>query len=125
MKSSKVNQTKSPVLKGPDKENIVPVVGIGSSAGGLDAIEKFLSGISVSSGIEFVLIQHLSSGEKSLLEDLLKQYTEMKIFVIGNGIEIKPNCVYLTPPDKNIGIMHGKLHLIESTFTISKLTDVV
>ena len=92
-----------------------PVVGIGASAGGLAAIEQFLAAMpsDAESGMAFVLVQHLDPDHKSILLDLIKKYTRMQTFKIEDGMRVQPNCVYVIPPNKNLALLHGRLHLME------------
>ncbi|MFI5294135.1 MAG: CheR family methyltransferase [Thermodesulfovibrionales bacterium] len=87
------------------------VVGIGSSAGGLEALEHFFLNMPPDSGMAFVLVSHLDPSHKSILPELLKRYTKMSIFETKDGMEVRPDCVYIIPPNKDMAILHGKLHL--------------
>ncbi len=91
------------------------MVGIGASAGGLAAFEKFFANMPATtpSGMAFVLVQHLDPKHKSILSELVKKYTEMQVFEVSDGIEIEQNCVYIIPPNKDLALLHGKLHLLE------------
>ena len=71
------------------------VVGVGASAGGLDALEKFFSHIPSDCGLAFIIIQHLSPDYKSLMADLLSKRTDMPVHVAEDGMPVKPNHVYL------------------------------
>ena len=89
------------------KENVrFPIVGIGASAGGLEALELFFSNVPPETNMAFVIIQHLSPRHKSIMADILMKYTQMKVLAIQEDKEIKPNCVYLNPPDKNVIILN-------------------
>ena len=92
-----------------------PVVGIGASAGGLAAIEQFLAAMppDTESGMSFVLVQHLDPNHKSILLDLIKKYTKMHAFKIEDGMRVQPHCVYVIPPNRDLSILHGRLHLME------------
>ena len=96
------------------------VVGVGASAGGLDALEKFLSHPSKDSGLAFVIIQHLSPDYKSLMADLLGKRTEMPVHVAEDGMEVEQNHVYLIPPRiRSLNIRQVDNRLIRNyTFTI-------
>jgi two-component system CheB/CheR fusion protein len=94
-----------------------PVVGIGSSAGGLEALELFFSNLPSDTNMAFVIIQHLSPKHKSIMVDILMKYTQMKVLQIEDNQEIKPNHVFLNPPDKNVVIFNRRLHLTEPTQT--------
>ncbi len=90
-----------------------PIVGIGASAGGLEAFEKFFTHMPPDSGMAFVLVQHLSSPHKSILGDLVQRLTRMKVYAVTDGIDVQPNCAYIIPPNKDMALLHGKLHLME------------
>jgi two-component system CheB/CheR fusion protein len=90
-----------------------PIVGIGASAGGLAAFEAFLSAIpfSLGRGMAFVLVQHLSPDHKSLLTELVRRYTRLQVHEVEDGMEVKPNRVYIIPPNHHMALLGGKLHL--------------
>jgi two-component system CheB/CheR fusion protein len=90
-----------------------PTVGIGASAGGLEALEQFFNPIPVPNGAAFVVIQHLDPTQQGILPELLQRATPMKVTQAGNGMAIKPNSVYVIPPNKDLSILHGKLHLLD------------
>lgn len=92
-----------------------PVVGIGASAGGLEAFEAFFSAMpaDVEPGMAFVLVQHLAPAYKSILVDLIKRYTRMQVFEIKDGVEVQPNCVYIIPPNRDLAFLNGTLQLLE------------
>ena len=87
-----------------------PIVGIGASAGGLEAFEIFFSHVPVQSVLAFVVIQHLDPTHKSIMSSLLKKYTAMEIVEISDGIRMEKNRVYLAPPDHNIELIDNTLH---------------
>ena len=89
------------------------VIGIGASAGGLEAIEQFLSHVPVFCGAAFVVIQHLDPTHKGMLPELLQRITPMKVSQASSGMQVKPNCVYVIPPNKDLSILQGKLQLVE------------
>ncbi|MBK6962723.1 MAG: hypothetical protein IPH20_02015 [Bacteroidales bacterium] len=82
------------------KENRLMCVGIGASAGGLEALEVFFRNMPVDSGMAFIVIQHLSPDYKSLMSELLSRYTTMEIFKAEEGMVVDPNSIYLIPPKK-------------------------
>lgn len=86
-------------------------VGIGASAGGLEAIEAFFSRMPEDSGMAFVVVQHLSPDYKSLMVELLSKRTPMPVQRAEDNMAVQPNQVYLIPPKKNLTIFHGKLLL--------------
>jgi two-component system CheB/CheR fusion protein len=89
------------------------IVGIGASAGGLEALDGFFQHMPSNSGMAFVVIQHLAPQHISAMDSLLKRYTEMQVLNIEDGIKVKPNHIYLNQPDKHVVIMNGKLCLME------------
>jgi two-component system, chemotaxis family, CheB/CheR fusion protein len=88
-----------------------PIVGIGASAGGLDAFKALLMALPANTGMAFVLIQHLDPQHASLMGDLLATHTSMPVTQAAEGVLIEPNRVYLIPPAVSITVEKGKLHL--------------
>ncbi|OFY84204.1 MAG: hypothetical protein A3F72_14345 [Bacteroidetes bacterium RIFCSPLOWO2_12_FULL_35_15] len=100
----------TPITKASVKtENDFFIVGIGASAGGLEALKKFFDNTSSYSGIAFIIIQHLDPTHKSLLSELIAEHTRMKVSEITAGLKVKPNCVYIIPPNKDLEIFNGEL----------------
>ncbi len=89
-----------------------PIVGIGASAGGLEAFESFFANVADDAGLAFVVIQHLSPTRESMMPSLLKKFTAMPILEIEDGMPVEINTIYLNPPGSNIIIENGKLCLI-------------
>jgi two-component system CheB/CheR fusion protein len=87
------------------------IAGVGASAGGLDALERFFSHAPANSGVAYIIVQHLSPDYKSLMADLLSKRTTMPVQVAGDGMLVEPNHVYLIPPKQSLTIFHRKLHL--------------
>jgi len=96
-----------------ERETGFPVVGIGASAGGLEAFEKFFANMPPDTGMAFVLVQHLSAPHKSILAALVSRYTRMEVSEVEDGVEVQPNHAYIIPPGKDMALLHGKLHLME------------
>lgn len=90
-------------------------IGIGASAGGLEALELFFSQMSADSGMAIIVIQHLSPDYKSMMVELLSKRTAMPVRRAEEGMQVEANSVYLIPPKKNLSISHGKLLLSESS----------
>ncbi|MBI4330298.1 MAG: PAS domain-containing protein [Chloroflexi bacterium] len=99
----------------PLPEDTFPIVGIGASAGGLDAFEQFFKHMPADSGIAFVLVQHMDPARDSNLPELLRRYTAMPVNQAADGIKVEPNSVYIIPPNKNLAILNGVLQLLEPT----------
>jgi len=89
------------------------IVGIGASAGGLEAIESFFKNMPLTGKFAFVLVQHLSPNYKSLMSNLLARFTLMKILTAENEMIIEPDTIYLIPRKKNMTIYQDKLYLLE------------
>ena len=105
-----VKQTK---LVGKVKKNkSFPIVGIGASAGGLEALEAFFANMPSDSNMAFVIIQHLSPRYKSIMSTILSKFTRMEVLEMKNGMKIQPNVVYLNPPGKNVSMINGMLQLM-------------
>ena len=90
-----------------------PIVGIGASAGGLEALTQFFGGVPADSGMAFVVIQHLDPTLKGMLPDLLQRVTPIKVIQVKDAMTVKPNCVYVIPPNRDMSVLHGTLHLLE------------
>lgn len=90
-----------------------PIVGIGASAGGLEALEQFLGGVPLNSGMAFVVVQHLDPNRHGMLPELLQRATPMVVRQAGNRMKIRPDCVYVIPPNKDLSILHDTLHLLD------------
>jgi two-component system CheB/CheR fusion protein len=90
-----------------------PIVGIGASAGGLEALEHFLARVPKHSGMAFVIVQHLDPTRKGIMPELLQRTTGMKVIQVKDRTRVQPNCVYVIPPNKDMSILHGVLHLLE------------
>ena len=90
-----------------------PIVGIGTSAGGLEALEHFLSHVPKNSGMAFVIVQHLDPTRKGIMPELLQRATVMRVIQVKDRTTVQPNCVYVIPPNKDMSILHGILHLLE------------
>ena len=90
-----------------------PVVGIGASAGGLEAFKAFLGAMPPDSGMAFVLVQHLDPTHESMMTDLLAKYTAMRVRQIEDDMPVEPNTVFMIPPNKYLTVRRGKLHLSE------------
>ncbi|MFH0998015.1 MAG: chemotaxis protein CheB [Pseudomonadota bacterium] len=94
-----------------DQNTPTHYVGIGASAGGLEAIDAFFTHMPAQSGLAFIVVQHLSPDYKSLMVELLSKKTEMQVHRAEDGMVVTANHVYLIPPKKNLTIFHGKLLL--------------
>ena len=88
-----------------------PIIGIGASAGGLEAFEAFFSTLPAEPGMAFVLVQHLQPTTKSILAELVSRFTPMPVRQVADGLAVELNQVYIIPPDYEMALLHGRLHL--------------
>ncbi len=89
------------------------VVGIGASAGGLEALEGLFSRVLPGTGMAFIIMQHLAPKHKSIMGSLLQKYTPVRIVEMKDGLKIEPDFIYLNPPDKEVSVMNGVLYLTD------------
>ena len=89
------------------------IVGIGASAGGLDALSTFLNNVPENSELSFIIVQHMEKNRNSFLVDLLQKDTNMKVVQAYDNISAQPNFVYVIPPNKNMSIKHNVIHLFD------------
>jgi len=116
VKSGTIKSTASLIAKTSDSDNnLFPIVGIGASAGGLEALEQFLSNVPDRSGMAYVVIQHLDPTHKGMLPELLQRISKMEVFQVKDRMIVKQNCVYVIPPNKTMSLIKGMLHLYKPT----------
>ncbi|ATG90140.1 chemotaxis protein CheB [Methylomonas koyamae] len=96
-----------------DSNSTPPIIAIGASAGGLDALEHFFAQVPPASGVAFVVIQHLDPNHQGMLPELLQRVTPLTVIQAGDRMAVKPDWIYVIPPNKDLSILHGKLHLLE------------
>ena len=115
MAARKIARTASPICAetaataGPT----FTVVGIGASAGGLEALELFLRHVPPACGLAFVVVQHLDPTHKGVMAELLQRATSMPVREIRDRVKVEPDHVYVIPPNRDLSILHGVLHLLE------------
>ena len=88
-----------------------PIVGIGASAGGVNALEGFFKGLPPDSGMAFVVVTHLNPERESYLHDIIGRYTPMQVVVAADGTRVEPNRVYVLPADAILSIEAGRLQI--------------
>ena len=88
------------------------VVGIGASAGGLEALSAFLKALPPRTGMAVVIIQHLAPRHERALTQLLSKTTSMPVLEVSNGMLVERNHVYVIPPDKILTIQNNSLMLV-------------
>ena len=101
---------KTPLIQ-PVPPQIFPVVGIGASAGGLEAFRQLLDHLPNDTGMAFVYVQHLDPARESILAELLSGATDMPVKEVEHGMRVEPNCVYVIPRNTNMAIANGALRL--------------
>jgi two-component system CheB/CheR fusion protein len=89
-----------------------PIVGIGASAGGLEAFSQLLHAMPERPGLAIVLVPHLSPQHESVLPVLLSTRTKMHVVQATDGVRVEPNMVYVLPPNVQMGMLDGALHLL-------------
>ena len=96
-----------------------PIVGIGASAGGLASFIAFFDGMPADkdAGMAFVLVQHLAPDHESILAELVQRSTHMRVFEVKDDMQVEINCVYIIPPNRDMGFLNGTLQLLEPTTT--------
>jgi two-component system CheB/CheR fusion protein len=107
--------------KEPDKEQappthgrmVHPIVGIGASAGGIDALQKFFPSVALDADLAFVVVQHLDPDHKSILTELQARSSRLPVTLIENDTKVEPNHVYVIPPNATLTIKDGRLRLAE------------
>ncbi|MFA6234432.1 MAG: chemotaxis protein CheB [Bacteroidota bacterium] len=94
-----------------------PIVGIGASAGGLEALEQFFENMPSDCGMAFVVIQHLDPTHVGVMPELLQRITPMKVLQASDRLVVEPNCMYVIPPNKSMSLLNGTLHLFDPVET--------
>ena len=110
-------KAKKPTAVSP-KRKLAPsstfyVVGLGASAGGLEALRGFFAAVPGKSGAAFVVVQHLAPDHRSQMVELLATHTRASVHQIEDGVAVEPDNVYVIPPGKCVKIFGGKLHLFD------------
>ncbi len=110
-----VSGTKTTGQQAPTKTtgSVLPVVGIGSSAGGLEALEAFFSNLATNTGFAFIVVTHQQPGHVSLLPELLKHYTQMPVVSAEDGMALMADQVFVCPPGQNLALSNQKLKLVK------------
>ena len=102
-----------PVLPANPGHPAFSIVGIGASAGGLEALERFLKNVPPACGLTFVVVQHLDPTHKGIMVELLQRATAMQVLQIKDRMKVVPDRVYVIPPNHDLSILHDVLHLLE------------
>src|SRR4051794_30167553 len=107
MKNNKPSDIKAEV----NQDKSFFIVGIGASAGGLEAVNELLEHLPQNTGMAFVYIQHLDPNHESMLSVILQRSTKMKVSEVENNQKIEADHLYIIPPNKNLSIDDGELTL--------------
>jgi two-component system CheB/CheR fusion protein len=99
----------------PRPHDLLPVVGVGASAGGLEAFTQLLQALPPDLGMAIVLVQHLAPQHESALPALLNNVTRLGVVQVTEGMKVEPNCVYVIPPNARLTLTDGELHLAPRT----------
>jgi two-component system, chemotaxis family, CheB/CheR fusion protein len=107
-----------------DLESTCQIVGVGASAGGLEAFTTLLRHLPIDTGMAFVLIQHLDPTHESLLTELLARTTAMPVTEVTDGLEVMPDCVYVIPPNAAMVLVGNSLHLMPRTLVSGRYLPI-
>ncbi|MES2356434.1 MAG: chemotaxis protein CheB [Pseudomonadota bacterium] len=118
--SRPIDPNAAPVVLGEpvreeDKGATFPIVGVGASAGGLEAFGQLLQHLPADIGMAYVLVQHLAPNYPSALTDLLRHETSMPVTTITDGMKVQPNHIFVIPPNTTLALHYGVLHLMPRT----------
>lgn len=111
MRSSPKTKSKKPGSALKTSDQVFPIVAIGASAGGLEAISILFKNLPATTGMAFIYVQHLSPDHKSFLTSILSKLTPMKVQEIENMEHILPNTIYVIPPNKGIEVIDGHIQV--------------
>src|SRR5579862_3030107 len=89
------------------------IVGLGASAGGLEALDEFFDETPPDADMAFIVVMHLATGGVSMLPEIIARHTKMPVVRVEDNTEIEANHVYLPPPGVTLGVSNGRLHLFE------------
>jgi two-component system CheB/CheR fusion protein len=100
-----------------DRSGEVPraIVGIGASAGGLEAFEQFFTHMPADTGMAFVLVSHMDPSHKGILPELLRRFTAMPVVEAEDGMSVRPDTVYVRPANADLSLLNGTITLLEIT----------
>lgn len=90
-----------------------PIVGVGASAGGLEALQRLFKDMPADCGQAFVVVQHLAPDHKSLLPELMAKFTALPVHEVTDGLRVEKNHIYIIPPDTDLALLNGRLQLID------------
>ncbi len=88
-----------------------PIIGLGASAGGLEAFEQFFRNVPAGSGMAFILVSHLDPGHVSMLSEILQRVSTMPVIEVKDQMKVEANHVYVIPPNSDMSIFNGVLQI--------------
>ncbi|MGI8431743.1 MAG: PAS domain S-box protein, partial [Chthoniobacterales bacterium] len=97
-----------------DRDQPAAVVGLGASAGGIAVLQQFFTDMAPDSGLAFVVVMHLSPDHESSLAQILQQKTAMPVTQVNETVQVRPNHVYVIPPNKQLALEDGALRLLDA-----------
>jgi len=112
-KVAKPTPKSSPPSPGPRKADSFPIVGIGASAGGLEAFKELLTSLPEKTGMAYVLVPHLDPDHQSVLREILSRFTKIPIAEAMDGMPVERDRIYVIPPRKTMGIASREFVLVE------------
>ena len=115
IKKTDKSKTQEEKSSNENTESDFLIVGMGASAGGLETFNQFFEAMPENPGMAFVLVQHLDPTHKSLMVELIKRHTQMEISEVVDHTKVQPNHIYVIPPNKDMAIFNGVLHLMDPT----------
>ncbi len=95
------------------EQSSFPIVGLGASAGGLDALKTFFSKVPETSNMAYIVVVHMSPKQPSIMPELLQKATKITVSAARDGQQIESDHVYVIPPDKDISIYQGQIQLLD------------
>jgi len=108
-----MNADLSPDGPAPNNTALTRVVGLGASAGGLEALQQFLANVPPATGLAYIVVQHLDPTHKAMLTELLQRSTAMPVHEATASMRVVPDAVYVIPPSAELTLVGGRLHLAE------------
>src|SRR5262245_5133775 len=105
-------------------DNVPTVVGVGASAGGLEAFSQLLSALPALQNVAIIFVQHLSPQHESALQGLLSTKTSLTVVQVVEGMRVEPQHVYVIPPNVQMGVTDGVLHLLPRPFDRTQFTPI-
>jgi two-component system CheB/CheR fusion protein len=115
-RASQATEPEAPTFE-PTSTPTFPIVGIGASAGGLEAFTQLLQHIPAATGLAFVLVQHMDPTHESMLPELLSRVTEMPVRQVQKGMTVEPNHIYVSPPNADVTMDNMTLRLASRSET--------